>query len=103
MNGKSFRDALTEAKTTDGQATIYYAGEDRTHAVYGVVDYETGEMYINGRILTISDMPEDAPVLEGVTPDTYVFAKTIHTAEIIFSHNHVDIQSGWNTKPEELQ
>lgn len=99
MDGKSFRDALTEAKTSDGQATIYYASENGTRAVYDVPNCATGEMYLNGRLLTKSDLPDVVPAPEGTTSDDFIYSKNIQTAEVIFSHNQVDVQSGWKTRP----
>ncbi len=99
MDGKSFRDALTDALTEDGQATIYYAPEDGTRAVYDVPDSSIGEMYLNGRLLTKSDVPNDVPVPDGLTSDSYIYSNNARTAEVIFGHNQVDVQSGWKTRP----
>ena len=102
---RSFDDALSLARNSRDQATIYYR-KDGIRAVYDVVAERnvtyanTGAMFINGRCVTVRDLPPKMQQELSGSPDDIVYArKYAKVAKEIFEHNGISVDTGWDLMP----
>lgn len=106
-HSRSFNDALSLARNIRDQATIYYR-RGETRAIYDVVTdrsakyHNTGTCIINGRCLTVRDIPPvfQSSIPASSDPDALVLVeKRAKVAQEIFEHMGVSSEIGWDVRP----
>jgi hypothetical protein len=87
IHGLSLREALaSDGAFETKNSTVYYNGEDGTHAVYDVTAVDEGSIVINGTHCTTED-------------GNIAISTNIVTSENYFTEHGIDIKKGWNTCP----
>ena len=97
-HSRSLADAISLVRTRQDQGTVYYQ-KDGAKAVYDVCPKEFGVLYINGRVLTYADIPQDWEQVQIMKSTDYVVARNLNTAISLFKHNKIDITTGWDIRP----
>jgi hypothetical protein len=96
---RSFVDALTLARNSRESETIYYA-QHGVRAVYEVTAIHEGTLFINGRRLTTSDLPQDERDRNPDLRDSEDMTVRYSTAAArVFQHNGIDVTTGWDVRP----
>ncbi len=90
---RSFRDALRLVRNIHDRGTIYY-NADGNRAVYDVSAQKQGEMYVNGRMLTIADAPSDIAVVDQETYGSTLLARNAIAAENMFRQQEIKLDIG---------
>lgn len=94
---RSFTDALTLVRNSRESETIYYS-QNGTRAVYEVTELHEGTLFINGRRLTASDLPQDERNPD-LLESEHITVRYSTSAARVFQHNGIDITTGWDIRP----
>jgi hypothetical protein len=97
-HSRSLEDAISLVRNRHDQGTVYYR-KDGVLGVYDVCPRDHGTMYVNGRALTYTDIPQDWKDAKIAKPTDLAIARNLETAINVFKHNSVDVTTGWDIKP----